>query len=295
MNKVKVGIIGPGNIGQDLMIKIRRSKYLELTCVVGIVESPGIKRARDMGVDASPDGVKYLVKHYKDEIQIVFDATSAKGHLENSKYLREAGMFTLDLTPAALGPYCVPAVNLDENILKEPEVNMVTCAGQATTPMVAAINRAADVYYAETVSSLSSFSAGPGTRANIDEFTQTTRNALIKVGGADTARSLIILNPAEPPIYMSNTIYCRVRDKNIGKIAKACEDCLTVMKSYVPGVRFRMRPILKDPKDDIVMLGVEVEGAGDYLPKTAGNLDIINAASIRIAEVKAKQLLGVKE
>lgn len=294
MEKIKVGIIGPGNIGQDLMIKIGRSKYLELTCVVGIMESPGIQRARDMGVDASAGGVKYLVDNYKDKIQIVFDATSAKGHVENSKYLKEAGMFCLDLTPAALGPYCVPAVNLDESILNEPEVNMVTCAGQATTPMVAAINKAADVYYAEIVSSLSSFSAGPGTRANIDEFTQTTRNALMKVGGADTARSLIILNPAEPPIYMSNTIYCRVRNKDIDKITKACEECLEVMKSYVPGVRFRMKPILKDPNDDIVMLGVEVEGAGDYLPKTAGNLDIINAASIRIAEEKAKQLLGVK-
>lgn len=294
MEKIKVGVIGPGNIGQDLMIKIGRSKYLELACVVGIMESPGIQRARDMGVDASPDGVKYLVDKHKDDIQIVFDATSAKGHVENSKYLQAAGMFTLDLTPAALGPYCVPAVNLDESMLKEPEVNMVTCAGQATTPMVAAINQAADVYYAEIVSSVSSFSAGPGTRANIDEFTQTTRNALMAVGGADTARTLIILNPAEPPIFMSNTIYCRVRHKDMEKITKACDDCLAVMKSYVPGVRYRMKPILKDPNDDIVMLGVEVEGAGDYLPKTAGSLDIINAASIRIAEEKAKQLLGVK-
>ncbi len=293
MKKIKVGVIGPGNIGQDLMIKIGRSKYLELICVVGIMESPGIQRARNMGVDASPDGVKYLVDKYKDDIQIVFDATSARGHLENAKYLRKTDMFTLDLTPAALGPYCVPAANLDDAMLREPEVNMVTCAGQATTPMVHAINEVADVYYAEIVSSVSSFSAGPGTRANIDEFTQTTRDALVDVGGADTGRTIIILNPAEPPIVMSNTIYCRVRNMDMTAIQQACDARLEVMKSYVPGVRYRMRPILKDPADDIVMLALEVEGAGDYLPKTAGNLDIINASSIRVAEEKAKQLLGV--
>lgn len=293
MEKVKVGIIGPGNIGQDLMIKISRNPFLELTCVVGIVESPGIKRARDMGVDASPDGVDYLIQHYKDDIRIVFDATSAKGHIENAKWLRPAGIFTLDLTPAALGPFCVPAVNLNDDMLKQPEVNMVTCAGQATTPMVAAINRVADVYYAETVSSLASLSAGPGTRANIDEFTQTTRTALEKIGGADCARALIILNPAEPSIFMSNTIYCRVRNKDMDAITKACDDCLRTMQSYVPGCRYKMRPILKDPEDDIVMLIVEVEGQGDYLPMYAGNLDIINAAAIRIAENKAKEILGV--
>ena len=293
MEKVKVGIIGPGNIGQDLMIKISRNPFLDLTCVVGIVESPGIQRARDMGVDASSDGVDYLIKHYKDDIRIVFDATSAKGHLENVKRLRPAGIFTLDLTPAALGPFCVPAVNLDNDMLKQPEVNMVTCAGQATTPMVAAINRVADVYYAETVSSLASLSAGPGTRANIDEFTQTTRTALEKIGGADHARALIILNPAEPSIFMSNTIYCRVRKKDMDAITKACDDCLRIMQSYVPGCRYKMRPILKDHEDDIVMLIVEVEGQGDYLPMYAGNLDIINAAAIRIAENKAKEILGV--
>lgn len=295
MKKIKVGIIGPGNIGQDLMIKIKRNKMLELACVVGIAESPGLARAREMGVDASPDGVKYLVKHHQDDIDIVFDATSAKGHIENAKYLKEAGMFTLDLTPAALGPYCVPAVNLNQEMLNEPDINMVTCAGQATAPMVAAINRVADVYYAETVSSLSSFSAGPGTRANIDEFTRTTRQALEEVGGADHARALIILNPANPPIYMSNTIYCRVRNIDMVFITQAADECLSVMQSYVPGCRFRMRPFLKDEHSDIVMLAVEVEGAGDFLPPTAGNLDIINAASIKIAEAKAKQLLeGLK-
>lgn len=294
MKKIKVAIIGPGNIGQDLMIKLSRNPYLELACVVGKSESAGIQRARDMGVDASAGGVEYLVNHHKDDIQIVFDATSAKGHIENARHLIVAGMFTLDLTPAALGPYCVPAVNLDKKMLQELDINMVTCAGQATAPMVAAINRVADVYYAETVSSLSSFSAGPGTRANIDEFTRTTRSALEQVGGADRARALIILNPADPPIYMSNTIYCKVRKVDMEIITQAADDCLSTMQTYVPGCRYRMRPILKEENNDIVMLAVEVAGAGDFLPPTAGNLDIINAASIRIAEEKAKQLLEVQ-
>ena len=294
MGKIKVGIIGPGNIGQDLMIKIKRSTILELTCVVGIVESPGILRARDLGGEASTQGVKYLVDNYKNEIEIVFDATSARGHIENSKYLKPAGIFTLDLTPAAIGSYCVPAVNMNEAMLSQLDINMVTCAGQATTPLVAAINQVADVYYAETVSSLSSFSAGPGTRANIDEFTQTTRTALETVGGADQARSLIILNPAEPPIYMSNTIYCRVRHMDINKITDAADDCLKRMQQYVPGCRFKMRPILRDQGSDMVMMIIEVEGAGDYLPSTAGNLDIINAASIEVAESKARLLLEGK-
>ena len=294
MEKVKVGIIGPGNIGQDLMIKISRSPFLELACVVGIVESPGIQRARDMGVDASPLGVDYLVDNHAQDIKIVFDATSARGHIANAKRLQPANMFTLDLTPAALGHFCVPSVNLNSGMLQEKEVNLVTCAGQATTPMVAAINKVADVYYAETVSSLASLSAGPGTRANIDEFTQTTRTALEKIGGADTARALIILNPAEPSIFMSNTIYCRVRNKDMEQIVKACDECLETMRGYVPGCRYKMRPILKDPEDDIVMLIVEVEGQGDYQPKYAGNLDIINAAAIHIAENKAKEIMGVR-
>lgn len=294
MDKIKVGIIGPGNIGQDLMIKVKKSPLLELACVVGIAESPGIARARELGADASAGGVRHLVKEHQGKIQIVFDATSAKGHIENAPLLREAGMFSLDLTPAALGPYCVPAVNLDERMLQEPDVNMVTCAGQATAPMVAAINRVADVYYAETVSSLSSFSAGPGTRSNIDEFTQTTRSALEQVGGADRARALIILNPAQPPITMSNTIYCKVRNLNMQAIEQAADECLATMQRYVPGCRFRMRPIAKEEGDDVVMMILEVVGAGDFLPPTAGNLDIINAASIRIAEAKARQLLEGK-
>ncbi|NLN98405.1 MAG: acetaldehyde dehydrogenase (acetylating) [Eubacteriaceae bacterium] len=293
MNKVKCGLIGPGNIGQDLMIKISRNEYIELACVVNIKESEGLQRARDMGIDTSSEGVQYILDNYKGVIDIVFDATSARAHTLCAPNLKKAGMFALDLTPAAVGPYCVPSVNLSETMLSQDNVNLVTCAGQATTPIVSAINEVADVYYAETVSSLSSESAGPGTRANIDEFTETTRSALINVGGADNARAIIILNPAEPPILMSNTIYTRVRKVNIEKIAVICEKKIKEMQVYVPGCRFRMKPTLTDPNNDIVMCVVEVEGAGDYLPVYSGNLDIINAAAIRIAEMKAKKILGV--
>lgn len=293
MEKIKVGIIGPGNIGQDLMVKIGRSKLLELTCVVNIRESEGLERARKLGVDASSLGVDYLIEKYKDEIKIVFDATSAKAHLKSYKKLQDAGMFVIDLTPAAIGPYCVPSVNLNKSLLKEKEVNLVTCAGQATTPLVNAINEVANVYYAEIVSSLSSDSAGAGTRANIDEFTETTKRALEDIGGADEAKTIIILNPANPPIYMSNTIYVRVKDINMDKITDAANKRLNVMKEYVPGVRFKMSPTLKDLNDDIIMLIVEVEGLGDYLPVHSGNLDIINASAVKIAEEKAKEILEV--
>lgn len=291
MEKVKVGVIGPGNIGLDLLYKLQRSEYLHPELIVNIRESNGIKYAKKMGVNTSTDGVYAILE--RDDIPIVFDCTNNNAHLVHAPLLKEAKKFALDLTPAAVGPYSVPAVNLDRDLLDLDNVNLVTCAGQATTPFVQAINEVADVYYAEIISSISSKSAGPGTRANIDEFTMTTRDALIDIGGADTAKALIILNPAEPPIYMSNTIYARVRNVDMEKIEKALYDRLEVLKTYVPGIRFKMDPVLKYEDDDIVMLVVEVEGAGDYLPVYAGNLDIINSAAIRIAEEKAKELLGV--
>lgn len=289
MEKVKVGIIGPGNIGQDLMIKLGRSKYLEVACVVNIKESEGLDRARELGIDASAEGVDYLIKNHKDDIKIVFDCTSATAHLSNAPKLKEAGMFAVDLTPAAVGSYCVPAVNLNDEILKLDNVNLVTCAGQATTPIVAAINKAVGVSYAEVVSAVSSRSAGPGTRANIDEFTVTTRTALEQVGGADRAKVIIVLNPAEPPILMRNTIYTKVKNPNIEKIRDAAFEAIKTVQQYVPGYRFLLEPIIQD---DVVTTMVEVEGLGDYLPKYSGNLDIITSAAVNIGEKKAQQLMG---
>lgn len=291
MEKVKVGVIGPGNIGQDLMIKLGRSNFLEVACVVNIKESAGLDYARGLGIDASADGVDYMVENHKDDIKIVFDCTSATAHLSNAPKLKKAGYFVLDLTPAAIGPYCVPAVNLDEDILKMDNVNLVTCAGQATTPIVAGINEVADVSYAEVISSISSKSAGPGTRANIDEFTVTTRRALEEVGKADKAKVMIILNPAEPPIYMRNTIYTKVKNPDINKIKEAAFKALDTVKHYVPGYRFLLEPIIQD---DVVTTMIEVEGLGDFLPVYSGNLDIITSAAVNIAEKKAKNLIGVK-
>lgn len=289
MEKIKVGIIGPGNIGQDLMVKLGRSQFLEVACVVNIKESEGLDRAREQGIDASAGGIDYLIENHKDDIKIVFDCTSAPAHLSNAPKLKEAGMFAVDLTPAAVGPYCVPAVNLSDDMLKLDNVNLVTCAGQATTPMVKAVNDVADVVYAEVVSSISSKSAGPGTRANIDEFTVTTRKALENVGGADKAKVIIVLNPAEPPILMRNTIYTKVKNPDIDKIKEAAFKALETVQQYVPGYRFLLEPIIQD---DIVTMMVEVEGLGDYLPKYSGNLDIITSAAVNIAEKKAQQLLG---
>jgi len=291
VKKIKVGIIGPGNIGQDLMVKLGRSDYLEVSCVVNIKESEGLEKARAKGIDASAEGVDYLIENHKNDIQIVFDCTSAAAHIVSAPKLKEAGMFAIDLTPAAIGPYCVPAVNLDDKILEMENVNLVTCAGQATTPMVAAINEAAVITYAEVVSSISSKSAGPGTRANIDEFTVTTKKALKQIGGAEDAKVIIVLNPAEPPILMRNTIYTKVKNPDIDKIRAAAFQCMEKVQKYVPGYRFLLEPIIQD---DIVTTMVEVEGLGDYLPVYSGNLDIITAAAVNIAEAKAKKLLGGK-
>lgn len=287
MQKVKVGIIGPGNIGLDLLYKINRSPYLETDCIVNVRESKGIEYAKKMGVETSTNGIDHILS--KEGIEIVFDCTSAAAHLKHAPMLKESGKFAIDLTPAAVGAYVVPSVNLTDEILESSNVNLVTCAGQATVPIVAAINEVADVTYAEIVSSISSKSAGSGTRKNIDEFTVTTAKALKEVGGADEAKVIIILNPAEPPIFMRNTIYTKVKNRDINVIIKAIDQCVETVRKYVPGYKILLEPIIEG---DIVTTMVQVEGLGDYLPVYSGNLDIINAAAINIAENYAKKLMG---
>ena len=285
MEKFKVGIIGPGNIGTDLMYKVIRSQYLQMHLMAGIVESEGIVRARNMGFQTSIQGVDAVAAD--PEIKIVFDATSAKAHLHNAPILKAAGKIVIDMTPAAVGPYVVPCVNLDhlENI---DNSNMVTCGGQATIPIAYAINQVADSEYTEIVASISSKSAGPGTRANIDEFTETTRKALEIVGGADKAKAIIVLNPAEPPVMMTNTIYSLVKNADEKKITESVEAIVREVQKYVPGYQLRVPPVVDGNKVTVI---VQVEGAGDFLPTYSGNLDIINAAAVEVAEKIAANML----
>lgn len=290
-NKIGVAIIGPGNIGSDLMFKVFRSKHLDMRLMAGIVQSPGIERAQQLGVPATTGGIEDLLRR-KDElgIRIVFDATGAMPHLKHAPLLKEAGLYAIDLTPAAVGPYLVPSVN-PERLEGEMNVNMVTCGGQATIPIVHAIARVAGAKYAEIVSAISSKSAGPGTRANIDEFTETTAKAIEQVGGADRGKAIIILNPAEPPIMMSNTIYVQIKDTSEGileKITQSVDDMVAQMQQYVPGYQLRVPPLLDGDK---VTVNVQVQGAGDFLPVYSGNLDIINSAAIAAAEKIAQRLL----
>lgn len=284
-----MAVIGPGNIGGDLMYKIFRSKYLEMGMMVGIVESEGIKRAASHGVEVSTEGVKALAG--RKDIQITFDATSAAAHLQfNGPALKKAGIVSVDLTPAAVGPYCVPSVNLNR-LREEPDINMVTCGGQATIPIVHAIARVAGAAYAEIVACISSKSAGPGTRANMDEFTETTSKALETVGGADKGKAIIVLNPAEPPLMMTNTIIVKVKDTSakIETIRASVNEIVDELKEYVPGYRLRIPPILEEDKVTTI---VQVEGQGDFLPTYSGNLDIINAAAVAAAEKIAQRMLA---
>ena len=287
MNKIKVAVIGPGNIGSDLMYKIFRSKYLEMAMMAGIAESEGIKRAASFGVPVSTEGVHAVVR--EKDIKFVFDATSAKAHLYNSPLLKKAGQIAVDLTPAAVGPYCVPSVNLDR-LKNEPDINMVTCGGQATIPIVHAVERVAGAAYAEIVACISSKSAGPGTRANMDEFTETTSRAIETVGGADKGKAIIVLNPAEPPLMMTNTVMVRVKNPETGieRITESINEIVAEITQYVPGYRLRVPPTLDGDKVTTI---IQVEGQGDFLPAYSGNLDIINAAAVAAAEKIAAGLL----
>lgn len=286
MDRVKVAVIGPGNIGSDLMYKVMRSRNLEMALMAGIVDSEGIQRARSLGIRTSLEGVDAVVAD--DSVKIVFDATSARAHLRHAPLLKEAGKITLDLTPAAIGPYVVPSVNLSE-LHAEPNLNMVTCGGQATVPIVHAIRCVAGARYAEIVACIASKSAGPGTRQNIDEFTQTTARALTLVGGAKKGKAIIILNPAEPPIMMTNTVYVEVEDPDEKAIAAAVAARVKEIQEYVPGYQVRVPPIIDGHKVTTI---IQVEGAGDFLPKYAGNLDIMTSAAVAAAERLAHKLLA---
>lgn len=284
--KIKAAIIGPGNIGTDLLFKLRRSPFLEVAYVVGIKDSPGIEIAKGFGIPTTINGIDEMLS--VDDIKIVFDCTGAGPHLQHAPRLKAAGKIAIDLTPAAVGPYVVPSVNLDEKIFSLDNVNMVTCAGQATTPIVYAVNRVADVYYAEIVSSVASKSAGPGTRQNLNEFIETTTKALKIIGGADNSKAIIVLNPADPPIMMRNTILTRVRKPDLPAIRASIDDIIAKLRAYVPGYRFLVEPIIEG---DTVTTVIEVEGLGDFLPKHAGNLDIINAAAVSVGERFAQRIL----
>jgi acetaldehyde dehydrogenase len=285
--KVKVAIIGSGNIGSDLMFKLRRSKLLELTWMVGAVpDSDGLRRARELGYKTTHEGIDELMKHL-DDFEMAFDATTAHAHARHAELLKKAGKIAIDLTPAAIGPYVVPVVNLDQ-YLDHQNVNLVTCGGQATVPMVHAVSRVAPVKYAEIVSTVASRSAGPGTRQNIDEFTETTARGLSEVGGAREGKAIIILNPAEPPIIMRNTVYVSIdKDADREAIKGSIEDMVAEVQRYVPGYHLKNPPIFDE---DRVMIMLEVEGAGDYLPKYSGNLDIMTSAAVRVAEGFAAHL-----
>ncbi len=299
--KTRVAIIGSGNIGTDLMIKIMRlSSVLEMGVMVGIdPESDGLARARRMGATTTHEGIDGLTAMPEwQDIEVVFDASSACAHKRNNELVQAAGKRMVDLTPAAIGPYVIPPVN-GESCLDAKNVNMVTCGGQATIPIVAAVNRVAKVHYGEIVASISSKSAGPGTRANIDEFTETTSQAIIDVGGATRGKAIIILNPAEPPLIMRDTVYCLCEDGDQEVIRRSVEDMVAEVQAYVPGYRLKQavqfehvgsnRP-LRIPEMGAEYTGLkvsvflEVEGAAHYLPAYAGNLDIMTSAALWTAE-----------
>lgn len=290
--KVNVAILGSGNIGTDLLYKLLRSEKLNPTVMIGVdPNSQGLALAKEHGLDIVDNGITGFEEH-PDRATILFDATSAKAHLHHAEVAHKLGKRIIDLTPAAIGPFCVPAVNMDEQMIKENEnVNMVTCGGQATVPIMKAITRVAGVEYGEIVSSVSSKSAGPGTRQNIDEFINTTALALEKIGGAKKGKVIIVINPADPPIMMRNSIFAKLESNQYDEqqIIQSIDEMVESLQSYVPGFRLLSKPEIKE---GIVKVFIEVEGLGDFLPKYAGNLDIITSAAVKTGEVMAEQLLG---
>lgn len=288
--KLKAIIIGPGNIGTDLLIKMKRSDWIEPVWMVGIdPDSEGLKRASEMGIKTCSTGVDGVLEHIlADDIRVAFDATSAYAHAENSRKLNELGVIMIDLTPAAIGPFCVPPVNLMDHAKNlEMNVNMVTCGGQATIPMVAAVSRVQKVTYGEIIATVSSRSVGPGTRQNIDEFTRTTAGAVEKVGGALKGKAIIVINPAEPPLIMRDTIHCLTESEpDQAAIIESVHSMVKEVQKYVPGYRLVNGPVFDGNR---VTCFMEVEGLGDFLPKYAGNLDIMTAAGLRTAEMFAEE------
>ncbi|WP_455286541.1 acetaldehyde dehydrogenase (acetylating) [Cupriavidus necator] len=278
--RMPVAILGSGNIGTDLMYKLQRNPMFDLRLVAGIdPASEGLARARELGYATSTDGVESILE--EGDIGIVFEATSARAHRQNAPRFKEAGIFAIDLTPAKVGPSVVPCVNMDDGF-DAKNVNLISCAAQATIPIVHGVSRVAKVKYAEIVATVSSRSVGPGTRENIEEFTLTSQKALMEVGGAGRGKAMVVINPADPPLIMRNTIYAIVdRDVDEQGVKDSVLEMVKQVQSYVPGYRLTVEPFLRD---DHFMIGVEVEGAGDFLPPYAGNLDIINAAAVAVAD-----------
>jgi acetaldehyde/propanal dehydrogenase len=291
--KIKAAIIGPGNIGTDLLMKAMRSDTIEPVWMVGVVaDSPGLLRAKEMGLKTTAEGVDGMLPSMAgDGVQICFDATSAYIHADNSRKVNAHGAVMIDLTPAAIGPFCVPPVNLADAVAtKAMNVNMVTCGGQATIPMVAAVSRVQKVSYAEIVATVSSKSAGPGTRKNIDEFTRTTARGIEAVGGAEQGKAIIVINPAEPPLIMRDTIHCLTVDEpDQEAITRSVHEMIKEVQKYVPGYVLKNGPVFDGKRVSIYM---EVEGLGDFLPRYAGNLDIMTAAGLRTAEMYAQEIIN---
>jgi acetaldehyde dehydrogenase len=302
MDRTPCAVIGTGNIGTDLMYKLQRSEVLQLRAMVGIdPASEGLARARALGLEATAAGIEWLRRRL-DEFPIVFEATSAKIHAGHAPVLADGGAIAIDLTPASVGPPVIPPVNLREH-LDVPNVNLTTCGGQATVPIVAAVSRICDVPYAEIVSAVASRSAGPGTRQNIDEFTRTTARALERIGGARVGKAIIILNPADPPIIMRNTVYCGLPEgADQEAVADSIERMVNEVSSYVSGYRLRAEPVFEGgpfvtPAGEVptrVIALLEVEGAADYLPAYAGNLDIMTSAAVRVGETFATERVGAE-